>query len=156
AVSRGERAASMSMRKSQPKNTEVKTRDVNATIKLETALKLSMQGKSWDEIAASAGYASRGAAHNAVMRELNRNVAKDVEELRTRDLHTLAQMQGEVWELFTDKENKGRLFAADRLLAIMERRARLMGLDQSTGAAIAAAQVVIREVPSGYLGEPTV
>ena len=138
-------------RKRQPKNPEVKTRDVNAAIKLETALKLSTQGHSWDYIAAQAGFASRGAAHNAVMRELNRNIAKDVDELRTRELHLLAQMQVEIWTLFMDKNNKGRLFAADRLLAISERRAKLMGLDQSTNAAIAAAQVVIREVPSGYL-----
>lgn len=143
----------MSRRKSQPKNAEVKTRDVNAAIKLETALKLSTQGYSWDYIASQSGYASRGAAHNAVMRELNRNVAKDVDELRTKELQMLAQMQIEIWALFMDKNNKGRLFAADRLLAISERRAKLTGMDQSTGAALAAAQVVIREVPSGYMGE---
>lgn len=142
----------MSRRKSQPKNPDVKTRDVNATIKLETALRLSAQGKSWDEVAIAAGYASRGAAHNAVMRELNRNVAKDVDELRTRELYMLSIMQSEIWDLFMDKNNKGRLFAADRLLVISERRARLTGMDTKDGN-IASAQIVIREVPSGYLGE---
>lgn len=141
----------MNNRKRQPKNPDVKTRDVNAALKLETALKLSVQGHSWDYIAAQSGFAGRGAAHNAVMRELNRNIAKDVEELRTKELAMLAQMQIEIWDLFMDKSNKGRLFAADRLLAISERRAKLMGLDQSTASAVAASQVVIREVPSGYL-----
>lgn len=141
----------MNNRKRQPKNPDVKTRDVNAAVKLETALKLCTQGYSWDYIAVQAGYAGRGAAHNAVMRELNRNVAKDVDELRTKELAMLAQMQIEIWALFTDKNNKGRLFAADRLLAISERRAKLMGLDQSTASAVAASQIVIREVPSGYL-----
>lgn len=141
------------MRKRQPKNAELKTRDVNAAIKLESALKLSAQGHPWDYVAAQSGFASRGAAHNAVMRELNRNIAKDVDELRTREIQMLNQMQIEIWDLFMDKSNKGRLFAADRLLAISERRAKLTGMDQSSGAAIAAAQVVIREVPSGYLGE---
>lgn len=132
-------------RKRAVKNADVKTRDVNAAIRLQMALKLSAQGKSWDEIATTAGYASRGAAHNAVMRELNRNVAKDVDEWRTRELHTLAQMQIEVWDLFMDKNNKGRLFAADRLLAIAERRAKLLGLDAAKDSNIAAAQVIIRE-----------
>src|ERR1700692_2129379 len=98
-------ASGMSRRKSLPKNIEVKTRDVNATIKLETALKLSTQGYSWVEIAAKSGFASRGAAHNAVMRELNRNVAKDVDELRTRELQMLAQMKMEIWDLFMDRTN---------------------------------------------------
>lgn len=141
----------MSNRKRQPKNPDVKTRDANAALKLETALKLSVQGHSWDYIAAQAGYAGRGAAHNAVMRELNRNVAKDVDELRVREMNMLAQMQVEIWDLFIDKTNQWRLQAADRLLAISERRAKLMGLDQSTASAVAASQIVIREVPSGYL-----
>ena len=146
----------MTRHKAQPKNPELKTRDVNAAIKLETALKLSIQGKSWDEIAAQSGFASRGAAHNAVMRELNRNIVKDVDELRTRELYMLARMQEEIWTLFIDTDNKGRLFAADRLLQISERRAKLTGMDVPTNGTIAAAQVVIREVPAGYMGESRV
>lgn len=146
----------MSRRKSQPKNTEVKTRDVNAAIRLETALKLCVQGHSWDYIATQSGYAGRGAAHNAVMRELNRNIAKNVDELRTKELAMLAQMQIEIWDLFIDKKNKGRLFAADRLLSISERRAKLMGLDMPVEAAANANVVVVREVPTGWIAQPVV
>jgi len=53
-----------------------------------------------------------------------------------------------------DENNKGRLFAVDRLLAIAERKARLMGLDVPTNTNINAQQVVIREVPPNYLGQP--
>ena len=133
------------MNNHRPKNPEHKTRDVNAAVRVQTALKLSAQGLSWDEIANRAGFASRGAAHNAVMRELDRNIAKDVDEMRKRELHMLDQMQVEIWDLFMNKKNKGRLFAADRLLAISERRAKLTGMDIAKDANIAAAQIIIRE-----------
>jgi hypothetical protein len=44
------------------------------------------------------------------------------------------------------------LFAVDRIIAIKERRARLMGLDVPTGNNLAIGQAIIREVPAGYLG----
>lgn len=125
-------------------NSNGKTRDVNAVKRVELALKLSAQHVSYDEIARQCGYGSRGAAHNAVMRELDRVVVKNVEELRQRDLHMLDVMHGEVWVLFMDKKNRYRLAAADRLLNIAERRARLMGLDTATDA-VAAGMTVIRE-----------
>ena len=133
------------MSRRKPENADHKPRDVHAAIRAQTALKLSTQGYSWDEVATRAGFASRGAAHNAVMRELDRNIAKDVDELRKRELHMLDTMQVEVWDLFMDRKNRGRLFAADRLLAISERRAKLTGMDVTKDTAIAAAQVIIRE-----------
>jgi hypothetical protein len=105
------------------------TRDINAATRVQQALKLCAQHVSWDQIASQCGYSSRGAAHNAVMRELDRCVVKNVDEMRTQELYTLNQMHSECWQLFMDKTNRGRLFAADRILAIAERRARLMGLD---------------------------
>ncbi len=135
-------------------NSNGKTRDVNAVKRVELALKLSAQHVSYDEIARQCGYGSRGAAHNAVMRELDRVVVKNVEELRQRDLHMLDVMHGEVWVLFMDRKNRYRLAAADRLLNIAERRARLMGLDQTKDDALAANMVIVREIPSGYLEEP--
>jgi len=136
------------------KNTKGTTRDVNAAQRAQMALQLRAQRLGWDEIAAQAGYASRGAAHNAVMREMDRAVVKNVDELRTQELHMLDVMHREVWQLFMDKKNRGRLFAVDRILAIAERRARLMGLDLSNDNAIAAAQIIVQEVPSQYLTGP--
>ena len=43
------------------------------------------------------------------------------------------------------------LFAVDRINAIKERRAKLMGLDQSAKEAAIGNVVVIREVPQGLL-----
>ena len=133
-------------------NSRGKTRDVNAVTRVHTAIQLYAQHLSWDDIAARAGYASRGAAHNAVMREMDRVVVKDIDELRTQELHMLNIMHSEVWDLFMDRKNKGRLFAADRILAISERRSKLLGMDVPVDNAIAANMVIVREVPLGYLG----
>ncbi len=139
---------------SRKKNTAGKTRDVNAAMRAQMALKLRAQRLGWDEIAAKAGYGSRGAAHNAVMREMQRCVSKDVEVARQEELVMLDMLQAAVWPLAMDVKNRGRLFAVDRILSISERRARLMGLDLSNDNAIAAAQIIVQEVPSQYLTGP--
>ena len=136
-------------------NVGAKTRDINAVRRVQQALPLVAQHLSWDEIAAQCGYASRGAAHNAVMRELDRCVVKNVEELRTQELFMLNQLHRKIWETYIDKKGKGWLFAADRILAISERRARLMGLDLKPDEQ-AQTQIIIQEIPSQYLTGPTV
>lgn len=105
------------------------TRDVNAAQRAALAIKLRASKLTYEKIAQQAGYADRQTAHKAVQRELQRTVVSNVEELRREESVTLDIMQTECMKMFLDKENKGRLFAADRLLAIMERRARLFGLD---------------------------
>lgn len=136
-----------------PKNTGGTTRDVEAALRVRKALQLRAQRLPWDEVAAKSGFSNRGAAHNAVMRELERNIASDVDELRKEELAFLDAMQAEIWPLFTNKKNKGRLFAADRLLTISERRCKILGLEMKPEAALGT-QVIIEEVPIGYLEGP--
>jgi hypothetical protein len=138
----------------QPKNTEGTTRDVNAAMRAQQALQLRAQKLSYDEIAKRCGYGSRGACHNAIQRELQRSLVTDVETLRREELLALDILQASIWHLATEEKNKSRLFAVDRLLAIAERRAKLMGLDVPRDGNVFAANVVVREVPAGYLGEP--
>lgn len=129
-------------------NAEPTTRDVNAAVRAVQALKMRAQGMSYDEIAVQCSFkGGRGAAHKAVQRELQRVVVTNVDELRREELHRLELMHQEIWLMFTDRKNKGRLFAADRLLAIMERRAKLMGLDVPVDNALMSNVVVVREVP---------
>jgi hypothetical protein len=132
--------------------TPVYTRDVNASRRVQDALKLRAQRLTWDEIAARAGYASRGAAQTAVMRELQRCISEDVASVRREELASLDAAEAEVWPLFLDKKNAYRLYALDRILAIKERRARYLGLDQTPEGAIAANMVIVREIPQGFLG----
>lgn len=129
------------------------TRDVNAAQRVAMALQLRASKVTYEKIAAQCGYASPGACRKAVLRELDRTIVKNVEQLRSEELNTLDLLQSGCMTLFLDEENKGRLFAADRVLAIMERRAKLLGLDIPVETAIAMNQVVIREVPVGYLVE---
>lgn len=120
------------------------------------AVQLRASKMTYEKIAAQCGYANASTARKAIMRELNRTVVKNVEHLRYEELNTLDVLQAECFTRMQEGGDyaKSKLFAVDRILAIMERRAKLMGLDQSADGAIAAAQVIIREVPGGYLTGP--
>jgi hypothetical protein len=109
----------------------------------------------YSDIAKACGYGSAGAAHKAVMRELERTISEDVAELRREELDSLERLELECWKRLSDKEySKSMLFAVDRIVAIKERRARLMGLDQTPDSVLNAGMVVVREAPPGLLGEP--
>lgn len=120
------------------------TRDVNAAQRAALAIKLRASKMTYEQVAQQAGYADRQAAHKAVQRELQRAVVSNVDELRREESVTLDIMQTECMKMFLDKDNKGRLFAADRILVIMERRARLFGLDAKSDA-IPDGVTIIRE-----------
>lgn len=107
------------------------TRDVNAAERAAMAVRLRAQKLGYDEIARRCGYASRGACHDAVQRELQRVVVENVEELRREEVAMLDRLQEECWKRLDDDEfSKAKLFAVDRLLMISERRSKLMGLDK--------------------------
>lgn len=135
---------------------EVINRDVNAATRAVQALQLRMQKLTFAEIATRCGYASPGAARKAILREMNRVVVANVNEMRREELAMLDQLHSEAWQLAMDKKNTYRLYAADRVLAISERRAKLMGLDTPVESAIAANLTIIREVPMGLLTPPEV
>lgn len=129
------------------------TRDVNAAQRANLALKLRASKVKYVDIARQCGYASPGAAHRAVQRELDRTVVTNVEELRKEELDSLERLELECWKRLADKSyEKSMLFAVDRILAIKERRARLLGLDIPTDSNVIGAQIIVQEVPAGYLG----
>ena len=134
-------------------NTKGRTRDVNAASRVQMALRLRAQRLSWEEVAQRAGYSSRGAAHTAVMRELQRTISGDVEVWLNEELASLDYAEAEIWPLFLDKKNRSRLFAWDRILAIKERRAKLKGLDARSDDVVGP-QIIIQEIPIGYLEGP--
>lgn len=128
-------------------------RDANAATRAALAVHLRAQRLTFDEIAHRAGYASPGAARNAIQRELQRIVVEDVDELRREEVAMLDELHAECWQRLKDETyGKSKLFAVDRILAISERRSKLMGLDKASGD-VMAQQVVIREVPLGLLPE---
>jgi hypothetical protein len=108
-------------------------RDVNAATRSALAVSLRAQKLTYEEIAQRCGYGNASACRKAIMRELDRCVVKNVEELRTEELHSLEQLERECWQrLYNPDYEKSMLFAVDRIIAIKERRAKLMGLDVRT------------------------
>lgn len=103
-----------------------------ATLSAErgTAIHLRRAGRTYDEIADEMGVDTKRARKlvEAAMVEHREQVATAVSELRALEAARLDAMQAAVWPEAMD----GRGFAIDRVLRIMERRARLLGLDTLT------------------------
>jgi hypothetical protein len=136
----------------KPNNPKGTTRDVNAAQRAQLALQLRAKKMSYQQIALECGYADKGACHHAVMRELDRAVVTNVDELRKEELESLERLEQVCWQRLQDKEYaKAMMFAVDRIIAIKERRARLMGLDVPVDKAMMSNVTVIREVPQGYM-----
>ena len=94
----------------------------------QKCLELRSAGLSFREIARELKVAP-ATAYKAVARGLaavNAGCREQAQELRALEALRLDQMQAALWEQATDGEVK----AIDRVLRIMERRARLLGLDE--------------------------
>lgn len=131
---------------------------------------------TYDQVAQLAGYSNASVCRKAILRELDRTVVTNVGELRREELSMLDQLHAAVWPLAVpvsreddedddeEEQEPGRrkkkrtaevnLFAVDRILAIAERRAKLLGLDTPVKVADHKNVIVIREVPAGLLLQP--
>jgi len=91
------------------------------------AVQLRLAGKTYEEIAARLGV-GRSAAYRIISRELVRRAKEDgiqLEQLRALELGRLDEMQAALWP----KVQAGIVDAILGVLRILERRARLLGLD---------------------------
>ena len=148
------------MSKRKPNDQEVRRRDVNAVERACMAVDFLKQRLSYDEIASRCGYSSRQSAHKAVQRELQRRIHPRIDEYRTQELDILDEIHQRVWKVAFETKNKDdkvetNLWAVDRLLELSKDRRKLLNLDVQPEE-IAGAQVVIREVPTGWLQLPEV
>jgi hypothetical protein len=157
-----------------PRARHTTSRDINAAERGRLALELRKAGHTLEQIAAACGYANRSSAFQAIKRELDRIPVESAKELRTVEFLRLEHLSALVLPAVvigdtSDEETKDEsdedekpkkkkrkvdLFAVDRLIAISERRAKLMGLDISPDNAVAANIIVVREMPPNYLGLP--
>lgn len=96
-----------------------------AKIKAAKAVELRMEGKTFDEIAQEAGYNSRQAAHDAVKRALELTVREPATEMIKLDLERLDK----IWGIHYLNAQAGDVQALGACMKIMERRAKLLGLD---------------------------
>lgn len=93
--------------------------------KLE-ALELRKAGNSYAEIANALGYKTSSGAYRAVMTALKKTLQDPSEEVRQLEIERLDAMLMAMWE------KRDKPMYADRILRIMERRAKLLGLDAPT------------------------
>ena len=101
------------------------TEQVRAHERHLRALELRKAGATYETIAGQLGYANASGARKAVASALKATLREPAEELRTLELARLDAMALALWRRVQDGDEK----AVDRVLRIMERRARLLGLD---------------------------
>jgi len=89
-------------------------------------LSLRRLGFTFDQIAKQLGYASSSGAYNAYRRACLKIIYEEVEETRKMEMDRLDNAQMRIMT----GVNNGNIAAINTLLRIMERRARLLGLDQ--------------------------
>ncbi len=88
------------------------------------ALRLRLAGLSYDAIAHQLGFRHRAAAYRAVTRALTAMQREAAPAVRALELARLDALLERVWP----RAMAGHLPAVDRVLAILDRRARLLGL----------------------------
>lgn len=108
----------------QPEDMPEQTRVVHA-------FELRKAGADWDDIADKLGYASGESCRVAVTRRIQRYFEaqpKEIAEIVGLELARLDELQLVAWRIAVRDEDLG---AIDRILKIMERRAKLLGLDKA-------------------------
>lgn len=97
-------------------------------VKAQRTLDLRAAGATFQQIADALGYSDRSAARKAFHRALDAEVAIGAEQretLRQQQQYRLEQMLRAVWP----NALRGDVKAQERVLRILERQARLLGLD---------------------------
>lgn len=95
-------------------------------------LKLRRGGLTFDLIAKELGFKNASGAHKAYTNACKRIVQADVEEIRATEIDRLDIAQGAIWS----RVMRGEVPAVMALLKIMERRARILGLDAPSKAQV--------------------
>lgn len=154
---RGHRKSSRSTDGRFVKSVETAKRDAEAA-------QLRADGKTYDQIAAELGFSDRSLARRSVERALAAIVQEPADELRRLELLRLDAMWVEAVKVMTTehitvsqgrvverdgvpiKDDAPTLAAIDRLLKIMERRAKLVGLDSATKVEVLSVDLIDREI----------
>src|SRR3990167_4527882 len=101
------------------------------------ALQLRIAGASLQVIADALGYAGPQGASEAIKSAMQKTLQEPADQLRKLELERLDRMLRGIWTTATDSgqnpiDPSVHHSAIDRALRIMERRARLLGLDAPT------------------------
>ena len=104
---------------SEEAEAEMKRRDARV-------YELRIQGNTFEQIASEVGYRGPSGAWQAHQRIKSEWIFESIDEARQLELMRLDELQVAVW----DRAIKGELPAAHCVLKIMDRRAKLLGLDK--------------------------
>lgn len=89
-------------------------------------LELRRAGLTWSRIAEEVGYADHTGAYAAYKRAIKRTQQQPADELREQELDRIDRLQVALWQ----QGLKGDIRAISTILRLMERRAKLLGLDK--------------------------
>lgn len=101
-------------------------RRLEAARKQAEALQLREDGDTFQQIADKIGYATRDSAQKAVMAALDKMLSEPAEHVRELELIRLDGL----WRVTYKKAKEGDIKSVEAALKIMDRRARLTGLDK--------------------------
>jgi len=107
-----------------PGESKISPRRILAAEKQVKAMELRKAGATFREIGEKLGYTEAG-ARKAVMSALRKTLREPADELRTLEVERLDAMMQGLWP----EALRGNPNAVTRVLNIMERRAKLLGLD---------------------------
>lgn len=107
-------------------NSPTSPRSIATREKHQKALAMRRAGVSYPDIARALGYADRKSAQRAVTAELEAQPGDDVQIVRKMEVERLDGLLFAMWR----KAMNGDGWSVDRVLRIMERRSRLLGLDE--------------------------
>lgn len=110
-----------------PGESKTSKRRLKARERWLAALELRKKGRTFEAIAQELGYSDAASAYNAVMSALKETFREPAQELRDLEATRLDTMQEKLSDNI--KPDKIGMGIVDRLLRIMERRAKLLGLD---------------------------
>jgi len=115
----------MAAKKRRPRGNKTSPQNIAAKKRAEKAVDLRAEGMSFPDIARELKYNSRQAAHDAVNRALKEMFREPLENMITLDLERLDRM----WTIHFLNAQAGDVNALSACMRIMDRRARLLGLD---------------------------
>lgn len=101
-------------------------RMMKAVERQRQALELRMAGYTYDVIAEQIGYADGGSAYKAVMLGIQKTLQEPADEVRKIEVARLDKLLAGIYL----QAKQGNLPAMDRVLKVMERRDKLLGLDR--------------------------
>ena len=91
-------------------------------------VELRRTGATWEGIAQAVGYSNAGGAYKAYQRAMARVFDQPTKELRNAELDRLDRLQRAFWKDAVD----GNVRSADFILRVIDKRAKLLGLDAPT------------------------